>query len=127
MNDGPKIDLNAIGIAPKPTPTPKAASPNKQYGSKPGVFTFYKLKQPDPNSRNLTITKFNSNLDVESSYYMNYMPTKDGGYYDCQCPASKFDCRHKGLMKAIVEAGHINSEKFFCFETRMFKAATEIS
>ena len=77
---------------------------------------YYKLVQADPASKNLKITKFDQELDATSIYHMTFMETKDGGYYDCSCPASKFDYRHKGIMQSILNANKINSEQYFCFQ-----------
>lgn len=128
-NELPKIDLVAIGVkaSPAPSPSAKSGSGGSKWAPKPGVFTFYQVRTVgDPQNKNMKITKFNSELDVESSYNMNWIPSQNGGYYDCQCPASKFDCRHKGLLKDIELAGMIDSPKFYCFETRTFKSAEEI-
>lgn len=124
----PGIDLSAIGVQPSP---PRVAKPQStgvsKYTPKPGVFTFYKLRTSgEAGAKNRIITKFNSDLDVESSYHMNWIESTNGGYYDCQCPASRFDCRHKTIQKDIELAGKLDSDTFFCFETRVFKLATEI-
>ncbi len=114
--------LQAQGTA---TPPPKG-----KWGPKPGVFTFYKLtsKNPQDEHPNYTITKFSKDLDVESSYTMNFLPTANGGYYDCSCPgaAKVFKCRHKDIMAQIRESNEVNGERFFCFETKTFKAMEEI-
>lgn len=125
MANNTDFDMSKIGALPKVERPQGEVPPSKRYGPQPGVFTFYKLKSV-PDSKSFQITKFNANLDVESQYYMNYMPTAQGGYYDCQCPASKFDCRHKMIMKTIAENAQIDGSKFLCFETGMFKEATEI-
>lgn len=120
------FDLSKIGALPKVERPAGESAPKKSYGPKPGVFTFYQLRTIPNVPKSFKITKFNSDLEVESSYFMNWMPTAQGGYYDCQCPASKFECRHKGIMKTIVNNGFVDSPKFLCFETGMFKEATEI-
>jgi hypothetical protein len=76
---------------------------------------YYKLSS-HPGNENLTIKKFDEELDCTSIYHMIFIESKDGGYYDCQCPASKFDCRHKGIMKTIKDAEMINSSKFYCHQ-----------
>lgn len=131
------IDLGKIQsmipeTAAPASPKPASTGGGKKWGAKPGVLTFYKLQTvPDSSGKTLErphyrVTKFDSDLNVESSYIMNYMPSNNGGYYDCQCPASKFDCRHKMIQKEIETAGEVDSERFFCFETRVFKRAEEI-
>lgn len=120
------IDLTKINALPKVERPQGEKPPSKQYAPKPGVFTFYKLNTVPGADKSFKITKFNSDLEVESSYFMNYIPSTNGGYYDCQCPASKFDCRHKAIMKSIVDNGQVDSSKFLCFETKMFKEPTEI-
>lgn len=123
----PAIDLAAIGVKASP---PQPAKPAKQSygGNKPGStgFTFYKLQSVSPGSKNRKITKFNQDLDVESSYHMNWIESNNGGYYDCQCPASKFDCRHKAIQKDIEIKDMLDSDKFFCFETRTFQKMEDI-
>lgn len=88
--------------------------------------TFYKLKTNNaaPNAR--TITKFDEDLNVLSSYHMTYFDSSQGGYYDCACPASAFNCRHKGIMAEINARGLLDSDKFFCFETKEVLEATQI-
>lgn len=76
---------------------------------------FYKLSS-HPGNQNLTIKKFDEDLDCTSIYHMIYIETKDGGYYDCQCPAAKFDCRHKGIMATIKKAEKINASEFYCHQ-----------
>lgn len=127
----PTIDLGAIG-APETPVRSYGGGGGRSYNKKPGKgFTFYKLHTLDKNDTdkdrpNYRVTKFDEDLNVESSYVMNYMPSANGGYYDCQCPASKFDCRHKAIAKEIEAAGKVDSDAFFCFETRTFKLAEEI-
>lgn len=77
---------------------------------------------------NVTITKFTPDLEVESSYTMSFIPSQgaEGGYYDCNCPASKFDCRHKSILKQFEAYGQIDGEKFFCFETKTFHEMNEV-
>lgn len=85
--------------------------------------TYYKVKHlndPSLSKESVQITKFNQDLEVESSYPMNFIENARGGYYDCQCPASKFDCRHKSILKAFQAAGEIDGERFYCFETKNF-------
>jgi hypothetical protein len=129
----PNIDLDAIKAmqpATPSTPAPQTTKPNK-WGPKPGVFTFYRLKQMaevEPGKFNYEITKFDMDLNVESQYAMIFIPSNNGGYYDCNCPgaAKRFDCRHKAIQKAIVDAGEVNSGRFYCFETKTFKRPEEV-
>ena len=88
--------------------------------------TYYKLKTNNDAPKARTITKFDSDLDVISSYFMTYIQGSDRGYYDCSCPASKFDCRHKGIMAEIEARGALDSDKFFCFETKELVTAEQI-
>lgn len=76
---------------------------------------YYKIKSV-AGRKDLTITKFDSELDATSIYHMNYIETKDSGYYDCMCPAAKFDCRHKGILATIQKAEAIDSPKFYCHQ-----------
>lgn len=99
-------------------------------GKAPKGLSFYRIKKLSevvPGRFNLQITKFDSDLNVESSYAMNFLPSGGGGYYDCQCPASKFDCRHKQILQAFEQAGELDGEKFYCFEAKTFKSAQEIA
>lgn len=93
--------------------------------------SYYKLKSVKDDKGNVMenfyeIVKFDEDLNVISSYHMNWIPTKDGGYHDCQCPAAKFDCRHKAIMKEIVAAKKVDTEQFFNFAKRTFHNAQEI-
>lgn len=129
MSNKPTIDLGAIGADYNPPRKQGSGSSSAPKNKKPARgFTFYKLHslQSDGARPNYRITKFDEDLNVESSYMMNYMPSSNGGYYDCQCPASKFDCRHKAIQKEIEMADKVDSEQYFCFETRVFKNAEEI-
>jgi hypothetical protein len=113
------------------TAAPKSWYSNK---AKPGHLTFYNLKtipsqveDPRANDRPcFRVTKFSNDLEAESSYILNYLPSQNGGYYDCNCPATKFDCRHKSIMREFLNARKENTEYFYCFETRTFKKAEEI-
>lgn len=131
MNDKPSVSIvpPAVDMTPTPrTPTPNASGGYSKYAKKQG-FTFYKLdtlSEVTPGNYNYRISKFDQDLNVESSYQMTYIPSNNGGYYDCNCPAAKYDCRHKGIKRAILEAGKQDSERFYCFETGTFKAAEEI-
>lgn len=137
-----KIDLSAINalnaVRPEvkpgvtnPLPSGKPPGSSSKYGSKPGVFTFYKLdrkSEVEPGKFNYQIKKFNMDLEIESSYPLTYIPSNNGGYYSCSCPGSekRFDCRHKGIMKAIIDANEVDSQRFFCFETKTFQEPFEI-
>lgn len=91
-----------------------------------GSKTYYQLKTNGaaPNAR--TITKFDSDLEVVSSYYMTYFEGNGRSYYDCACPASKFDCRHKTIRAEIEARGGLDSPKFFCFEDKMMYRADQV-
>lgn len=130
-NPANEIAPPEVDMTPKPRPQTSGGN-GGTYGkyTKPGVYTFYKLRQMgevEPSKFNYQITKFNSDLDIESQYNMTFIPSRDGGYYDCNCPASKFDCRHKSIMRTIRDAGKVDSEHFYCFETKTFKLPTEIA
>lgn len=94
---------------------------------------FYKLKS-HPGTKNFTIQKFDEDLDCISSYPLIYHEAANSHYYDCGCPAAKFDCRHKAIMKEILDDGMVDSEKFFCHQAPaskqhlqgLFVNATEI-
>ena len=118
------IDLGKIGDFSSPPRTEKA--PTQKNFRPTGKLTFYKLHSVPGAEKSRKITKFDSDLNVESSYFMNYMPSNNGGYFDCQCPASKFDCRHKAIMKTIEEAKQVDGTKFYCFETKTFVNAEDI-
>lgn len=97
-------------------------------------YTFYTIRhasEADASKEHPTyrVTKFNSDLEMESTYNMPWMDSKDGGYQHCECPgaAKVFNCRHKKILQEIKQANMINSDKFFCFETRTFKSAQEIA
>ena len=128
---GFKVDLGAIK-AKIPTSQQPTAVPTQRgqfrTGAKGNGLTFYKLQTTDTSQRkpSFRITKLNADLDMVSSYHMNYLPSNNGGYYDCQCPASKFDCRHKQIMQEIVANKKQDTEYLFCFETRTFKKIEEI-
>ena len=136
MSDKVEIDIAAIGAKPAPMRQASSGGGGSRGPKKvSGGFTFYKLHsladteesgKAASGNPNYRITKFNEDLNVESSYNMDYFPSSNGGYYDCKCPASKFDCRHKGIMKHIVEAKKVDAPEFFCFETRTFKLAEDI-
>lgn len=90
--------------------------------------TFYKVRSADnvaPKAR--IITKFNSDLDVLSSYHMTWFEGSNKGYYDCACPATKFDCRHKTILAKIEASKKVDSEEFYCFETNEFLRPEEVT
>jgi hypothetical protein len=118
------IDLDAIGVQPSPVrsaPSQKSPAPVKA-----GKYTFYKIHSVPSAEGSVKITKFDSDLEVISSYFMNWMPSRNGGYYDCQCPASRFDCRHKPILQTFQQHKEIDGDRFFCFETRTFKKVEDI-
>jgi len=82
--------------------------------------TYYKIHSIEGAGKSVRVTKFNADIEPESSYVMNHIDNPEGGFYDCQCPASKFDCRHKDILKRIKAADKIDSDLFFCFETKSF-------
>jgi hypothetical protein len=106
--------------------TPKETSYNKN------EVSYYKLLQTDPLvepqklEQSFVIKKFDGDLECVSTYDIEFKKSSTGGYHDCNCPAVKFDCRHKALMKDIVELRGVNSEKFFNFKKRTFHNATEL-
>lgn len=81
---------------------------------------YYQLRS-QPNSKNLTVTKFDQDLDATSSYHMIHYEASNGEYYDCSCPAAKFDCRHKGIMAEIKKAEKLDSPLFFCHQAPVSK------
>lgn len=92
---------------------------------------FYKItsKNPEAPHPSFRVNKFTPDLELESSYAMEWIDSKGGGYYMCECPgfAKRFQCRHKEIREAIVNANQVNGEKFFAFETKTFKEAKEIN
>lgn len=88
--------------------------------------SYYKVKTDVRAPKALKVLKFNSDLDLESEYFMTYFEGANKGYYDCSCPASKFDCRHKRIKQAVEDAGQIDGDKFFCYETEKFVSLEEI-
>lgn len=88
--------------------------------------TYYKLttNTAAPNAR--TITKFDDDLNVISSYHMTWFQGNNGEYYDCACPASTFLCRHKRIMADITARNGLDSDKFWCFETSEMLSADQI-
>lgn len=88
------------------------------YGNK--AKSYYKIVTVPNGGGSLKVTKFTPDLEVESSYYMNWIESANGGYFDCQCPASRFDCRHKTIHTLIKSQNEIDGDRFFCFETKTF-------
>lgn len=88
--------------------------------------SYYKVTSHPSGNGNLTITKFDEDLEALSIYHLSYIEAPNGSYYDCACPASKFDCRHKAIVKEIQDAKMVDSDKFFSFKDRKFYSATEI-
>lgn len=92
--------------------------------------SYYKLQSVEEGKKGkeqpFRIKKFDEDLNLVSDYAMNYIPTADGGYHDCQCPASKFDCRHKSIMREIVDRDMIDAEEFFSFKSRAFHKAEDL-
>lgn len=125
----PSIVPPAVDMTRAPQTPSSSGVKQGRYAKQQKGFTFYKLHTKGevvPNHYNYTITKFDQDLNVESSYNMTYIPSNNGGYYDCNCPAAKFDCRHKSIQRTILQAGKQDSDKFYCFETGTFKMAEEI-
>lgn len=88
---------------------------------------YYKLQTiPGQHEKTYKITKFDENLDMQSEYFMNWIDAPNGGYHDCQCPAAKFDCRHKAISRDILAQQQLNGEKFYCMQTKSFHNASEI-
>lgn len=86
----------------------------------PKVLTYYKVDSVPDHPQSVKISKFDEDLAVQSSYVMNFLESKTGGYWDCPCPAVRFDCRHKSILKSIQDAKKVDSGQFFCFETKSF-------
>lgn len=127
----PKEPISIVPPAVDMSTPPKSPSQvsGKAYQTKQKELSFYKLNRlsdVEPDHPNYRISKFDSDLNVISSYQMTYIPSNNGGYYDCNCPASKFDCRHKAIQRAIIQAGMVDSNKFYCFDAGTFKVAEEI-
>jgi len=131
-----QFDLKKINSMAPPAGVSPPTKQSKPWGQKPGIFTFYTLTTAPSNPTlkapadkpSFYIKKFNADLELESQYVMNFIPSTGGGYYDCTCPgaAKRFDCRHKAIMREITGQGKQDSGEFFCFETRVFKKPEEI-
>ncbi len=91
-----------------------------------GSKTYYKLTTNSAAPHARTITKFDSDLNVISSYFMTFFQGSNRSYYDCSCPASKFDCRHKTIMADIEARKGLDSELFFCYESKEMLPAEKI-
>lgn len=89
-------------------------------------FTYYKLRKAPEVPGSYTITKYDGDIEPLNTYALSAIQGRNGVYYDCSCPASTFDCRHKRIMKAIVDNGKVDSADFFCFETSEFLPASDV-
>ncbi len=87
---------------------------------------YYRLLTHPAEPTGRIVRKYNGDLQMESQYNMMFVPSKSEGFWDCACPASKFDCRHKAIRKSIEDAGELDGRKFFCFEDGSFKTAEEL-
>lgn len=89
--------------------------------------SYYKVLLNGKAEGALTVKKFNPDLELLSEYEVSFIGSPNGGYYDCPCPASKFDCRHKEIIRQVKDRNEIGSERFFCFETKTFHTAETLT
>ena len=89
-------------------------------------LTFYKIKSSSDAPNAKKIIKFDQDLEKISEYNLTYFEGKNGGYYDCNCPASRFDCRHKDILKQFETHNQVDGDKFFCFEAKTWKTPEEL-
>lgn len=72
-------------------------------------MTLYNLRTTELGYR---ITKFTTDLDMESSYEMVSMPD---GTFNCGCPAGHRQvCRHRQMIHDLVE--RVDTPWFYCFK-----------
>ena len=63
---------------------------------------------------NFTFTKFDADLNVESSYQTTEK--------ECTCPAgAKPTCRHRTMLPLFITAGHVDDGYFLDWSTRMWR------
>lgn len=89
-------------------------------------LTFYKVRSNKAAPKALTVTKYDQDIEVMSEYHMTWFEGKDKGYYDCACPAAKFNCRHKDILEKFQTHNQIDGDKFYCFEAGTFKTLEEL-
>lgn len=78
-------------------------------------MTLYNLKSADGEWR---ITKFDDDLNVESSYLVSEK--------ECECPAGSRDtCRHRQMLPIMLEAEAQDSALFYDFENKEFYEMAE--
>jgi hypothetical protein len=71
-------------------------------------MTLYNLRSDGDGYR---ITKFDNDLNVESSYLLSE--------HACECPAGhRSSCRHRQMLPHMLAAGLADSAGFYDFETR---------
>ena len=69
---------------------------------------FYNCK-PALDDGRYVITKFSTDLDVESSYTTSID--------ECECPAGvRPSCRHRQMLPHFIASGHIADDWFFCYD-----------
>lgn len=88
--------------------------------------SYYKIKSDSRAPKALKVLKFDKDLELQSEYFMTYFEGSNKSYYDCACPAAKFDCRHQKIRVAIEAAGEVDGSRFYCFETSSFVTAEQI-
>lgn len=87
---------------------------------------YYKVLTNTSAEGALTIKKFNGDLDLESEYVVSRIEANNGHYYDCNCPAAVFNCRHKKIIAEVQKLGAVDSPKFFNYETMKLLEASEV-
>lgn len=64
-------------------------------------MTLYNLRTDPAGFR---VTKFDDDLEVESSYLMDFDPTEPGSPVICECPAGiRPTCRHRQMLPTLLE------------------------
>jgi hypothetical protein len=73
-------------------------------------MTLYNLKTDGDHYR---ITKFDSDLNVESSYLLSAT--------ECECPAGhRPSCRHRQMLPKMLAGGALNKPSFYDFDSDTF-------
>lgn len=74
----------------------------------------YNLKTDPRDGYNFSITKFDDDLNIESSYSVN----TEG----CTCPQGhKPTCRHRKMLGAML--GIVDTEVFYCYDDHSYRKA----
>lgn len=82
--------------------------------------SYYRIVKHPTVENALVVKKFDADVNFQGEYNLTHHESNNGGYYDCDCPASKFDCRHKEILRQIKDRGEIGGSRFFCYDTKTF-------